>query len=133
MREQREERASVSEDRCPREPARRLRRVDELRDDLLHHPAGALSDTYNKQPACCAALAARKNYYAVYLMGVYGDPKKEELLADAYKKLGKKMDMGKSCLRFKSLDDIPLDVVGKLIASVPPEELIEKMEKATRR
>lgn len=96
-------------------------------------PLERYPDTYNQQPACYAALAAQKNYFALYLMGVYGDKKKEKQLADAYKKLGKKMDMGKSCLRFKSLDDIPLDAVGKLIASTPPEELIERMEAAKRK
>jgi Domain of unknown function (DU1801) len=96
-------------------------------------PLERYPDTYNKQPAAYVALAAQKNYYALYLTGVYGDPKREKVLADAYKKLGKKMDMGKSCLRFKSLDDLPLDAVGTLIASIPPEKLIEKMEAARKR
>lgn len=91
-------------------------------------PLESYPDTYNKQPACYASLAAQKNHYAVYLMGI--DDAKRKLLADAFKKLGKKMDMGGSCLRFKKLEDIPLDTVGKLIASTKPAELIERMEAA---
>lgn len=96
-------------------------------------PLERYPDTYNEQPACYVALAAQKNHYAVYLTGVYGDPKKEKVLADAFQKIGKKMDMGKSCLRFKKLEDVPLDAIGKVIASMPPEALIEKMEAARRR
>jgi hypothetical protein len=93
-------------------------------------PLEDFPDTYNKQPACYAGLAAQKNHYAVYLMGM--DAGKRKLLDDAFGKIGKKMDMGGSCLRFKTLEDIPLGAVGKLIASMPPEELIERM-KASRR
>lgn len=96
-------------------------------------PLERYPDTYNKQPAGYVALAAQKNYYALYLMGVYGDAKKEKQLADAFAKLGKKMDMGKSCLRFRKLEDLPLGAIGKVIASMPPEELIGKMERAKKR
>ena len=96
-------------------------------------PLERYPDTYNKQPLCFASLAAQKNYFALYLMGVYGDPKREKQLADAYKKLGKKLDMGKSCLRFKSLDDLPLDVIAKLVASTTPEDLIAKAEAARKK
>lgn len=91
-------------------------------------PLERYPDTYNKQPLSYAGLAAQKNFYAVYLLGVNGNPAREKVLADAFKKLGKRMDMGKACLRFKSLDDLPLETIGKLIASMPPEELIEMME-----
>lgn len=88
-------------------------------------PLGTLPDTYNGEPLCYTAIAAQKNYYSLYLMGVYGDPKQQKRLADGYKALGKKLDMGKSCLRFKSLDDVPLDVVGELIASTPMDAYVE--------
>lgn len=94
-------------------------------------PLERYPDTYNKQPACYASLAAQKNHYAVYLTGI--DDAKRKQLADAFGKLGKKMDMGGSCLRFKKLEDLPLDTVGKLIASTKPEELIERMEAAHRK
>ena len=57
-------------------------------------------------------------------MGVYGDAKKSKWLADEFKKRGLKLDKGKACLRFKSLDDLPLDVIGEVIASVPPQKYI---------
>ena len=87
-------------------------------------PLTTLPDTYNGQPLCYAAIAAQKNYYTLYLMNVYGDPKKKQWMAAEFKKRGKKFDMGKSCLHFKSLDDLPLDAVGQVIASTPMEKYI---------
>ena len=91
-------------------------------------PLSRYPTTYNGQPLGYVALAAQKNYYALYLMGPYMDAEQGKQLADAFKKAGKKMDMGKSCLRFKKLDDLPLDAVGRAIASTPPEELIAHYE-----
>jgi hypothetical protein len=87
-------------------------------------PLERLPNTYNKQPLCYAALAAQKNHFAVYLMGAYIDPKQVRYLKDEFRKRGKKLDMGRSCLRFRKLDDIDLDVIGTVIASTPPEKLI---------
>ena len=89
-------------------------------------PLKVLSDTYNGQPLCYAAIAAQKNFYTLYLMSAYGDPKQYKWMATEFKKRGKKFDMGKSCLHFKSLDDIPLDVVGEVIASTPMDTYIER-------
>ena len=96
-------------------------------------PLDRYPDTYNGQPLCYIGLASQKNYNSLYLMGVYGDPKKEKLLADAFAKAGKKMDMGKSCLRFKKVEDLPLDAIGKIVASMPPEELIRRAESARKK
>jgi hypothetical protein len=87
-------------------------------------PLKVLPDTYNGEPLCYAAFAAQKNYYTLYLMNVYGDPKKKQWMAGEFRKRGKKFDMGKSCLHFKSLDDLPLDVVGDVIASTPMEKYV---------
>ena len=81
-------------------------------------------DTYNKQPLCYVGLAAQKNYYALYLMGAYAKPGQVEALEDAFLKAGKKLDMGKSCLRFKRPEDLPLDAIGRIIADVPPDDMI---------
>lgn len=86
--------------------------------------------TYNRQPLAYAALAAQKNYYALYLNCVYQDPAREEWLRDEFARAGKKLDMGKSCLRFKKLDDLPLDAIGTLIAGTPPAEFIAQYELA---
>jgi uncharacterized protein DUF1801 len=88
-------------------------------------PLSTLPDTYNGEPLCYAAIAAQKNHYSLYLMAAYGSSPQAKRLADGFKRHGKKLDMGKSCLRFKSLDDIPLDVVGEVIASTPMKEYVE--------
>lgn len=92
-------------------------------------PLDTFPDTYNGQPLCYIGLANQKNHMALYLLGPYGDAKQEKYLQDEFKKAGKKLDMGKSCLRFKKLEDLPLDVIGKIIAATPPEEMIARHEK----
>lgn len=87
-------------------------------------PLKVLPDTYNGEPLCYAALAAQKNFYTLYLMGVYGNPARKQWMAEEFKKRGKKFDMGKSCLHFKTLDDLPLDVVGDVIASTPMDAYV---------
>lgn len=87
-------------------------------------PLERYPDTHNGQPLGYVALAAQKNHYALYLMGAYMDPAQAEALRRGFAAAGKKLDMGKSCLRFRSLDDLPLDVVGRSIAAMPPERLI---------
>ena len=88
-------------------------------------PLATLPDTYNGEPLCYAAIAAQKNYYSLYLMNVYGNAAKTKRLADAFKARDQKLDMGKACLRFKALDDMPLDVIGELIASTPMDRYVE--------
>jgi len=87
-------------------------------------PLKNYSETHNGQPLGYAALAAQKNNYSLYLMTVYGDGGLAAWFKEEFKKAGKKLNMGKSCVRFKKLDDIPLDVIGKLIAKVPSEKYI---------
>jgi hypothetical protein len=96
-------------------------------------PLKRYPDTYNKRPLCYAGIAAQKNYYARYLMVAYGDSKQARYLEDEFKKRGKTLDMGKSCLRFKQLDDLPLDVVGTVIASTPMEKYIATYEASRKR
>jgi len=93
-------------------------------------PLEEYPNTYNKQPLGYVALAAQKNYYSLYLMAAYGDSSQAKALKDGFKVAGKKLDMGKSCLRFRSVDDLELEVIGKVIASMPPDKYIEWYEKA---
>ena len=86
--------------------------------------------TYNKQPLCYVSLAAQKSHYAVYLMCVYASPMRTATLREQCAKAGKKLDMGKACIRFKRLDDLPLNVIGESVASVTPEAYIAFYEKA---
>ena len=96
-------------------------------------PLERYPESYNGQPLCYAGLAAQKNHYALYLMGAYANPKVGKTLASEFKKRGKKLVMGKSCLRFKALDDLPLDVIADVIASTPVDEMIAYYEKSRRR
>ena len=89
--------------------------------------------TYNGRPLSYAALAAQKNHFALYLMAVYGDPAQEARLREGFERAGKKLDMGKSCVRFRRLEDLPLDLIGEVIAGTPPAELIATYEKSRRR
>src|SRR5438046_900300 len=80
-------------------------------------PAGYHCDP--KQPLPFAALASQKGYMALYLMAVYGDADHQAWFRDAWAKTGKKLDMGKACVRFKKLADLPLSVIGEVIRRVP--------------
>ncbi len=82
-------------------------------------PLSVVPDTYNGQPLAYAALAAQKNSYSLYLMGPYAFPDVLTALQDGFAAAEKRLDMGKSCVRFKSLEALPLPVIGKAIASIP--------------
>ena len=84
--------------------------------------------TYNGAPLVYAALAAQKNHNAVYLMGIYADAGLRKWFEAGYKKSGKKLDVGKSCVRFKTLDDLPLALIGEAIARMPSETFIALYE-----
>lgn len=85
-------------------------------------------ETYNQQPLTIAGLAARKGHMALYLMGVYGSASLEAWFRAAFAKAGKKLDMGKSCVRFTTLDALPLDVIGETIAKVGVDDFIAGYE-----
>jgi uncharacterized protein YdhG (YjbR/CyaY superfamily) len=95
-------------------------------------PLSIYPDTYNAQPLCYAALASQKNHLSLYLMRVHGDPKQEKQLRDAFAAEGKKLDMGKSCIRFKRAEELPLDTIGALVGSTPMDRWIE-IAKSVRR
>jgi len=94
-------------------------------------PAGYHCDP--TQPLCFAGLASQKNHMAIYLMTVYGNKETQEWFVRTYKASGKKLDMGKSCVRFKKLDDLPLDVIGQAIARVPVANYIKAYEELRRK
>ena len=90
------------------------------------YPAGYHCDP--TQPLPYAMLAAQKNHLALYLMSVYLQKEEEEWFRKAWLASGKKLDMGKSCVRFKGLADVPLDVVGEVIARTSAAQYIERYE-----
>jgi uncharacterized protein YdhG (YjbR/CyaY superfamily) len=96
-------------------------------------PLSRFPDTYNQQPLCYLALAAQKNHYAVYLMRAYGDKDELNRVQEGFRKAGKKLDMGKSCIRFRKLDDLPLDVITESAGRTTPEEWIRIYERARKK
>ena len=91
-------------------------------------PLATYPKTYNKQPLMYAALASQKRHMAVYLTNVYGDGSVESWFRERYLATGKRLDMGKSCVRFRKLDDLPLELVGEAIAITPVDEFIKVYE-----
>ena len=95
-------------------------------------PLERYPDTYNKEPLMYMALAAQKNHFAVYTTGVYMNPDGEAWVESEFEKAGKKLNMGKSCIRFRELENLPLDVIGKIAGGHTVEEFIAGFE-ATRK
>lgn len=96
-------------------------------------PLERYPNTYNKQPLGYVSLAAQKNHYALYLVCAYQDPQQAAWLQEQFTQAGKKLDMGKSCLRFRKLSDLPLDAIGQLVASTPPDAFIASYEASRQR
>ena len=88
-------------------------------------PLEVFPDTYNKKPLQYAALGSQKNHMAVYLNSIYMDEGQAAWFQDAYKATGKKLDMGKSCVRFKTIEQLPVDLVGQAIAKVTVDEFLD--------
>jgi len=89
-------------------------------------PLEVYPDTYNKKPLMYAALANQKNHMAVYLTGIYMDEKLNQEFEDSYKKTGKRYDVGKSCVRFRKLDDLPLPLIGESIKAMEMDEFVTR-------
>jgi len=87
-------------------------------------PLKEFRETYNGQPLCITALASNKNYCTLHLLGAYGSPKLYKVLQDGYKAAGKKFDMGKGCLHFKTWDDIETTSVARVLAAIPKAEYL---------
>ena len=92
-------------------------------------PLERYPDTYNGQPLGYVALAAQKRHYSLYLMGVYLDPAQEQAFRQRWESTGRRLDMGKSCLRFNGLEDLDLDLLGEVIANTPVEDLLTTYER----
>ena len=87
-------------------------------------PLSLYPNTYNKQPLYYIGLAAQKNNYSLYLMSCYVSEKEGKEFEAAYKSSGKKMDIGKSCVRFKKVADLPLPLIIKYIKRYSVKEFI---------
>ena len=94
------------------------------------YPAGYHCDP--KQPLPFAGLASQKNYMSLYMMTVYGEGAEETRFRDAWAKTGKKLDMGKCCVRFKKLEDLALEVIGDTLRRVPVKKWIAYYESVVK-
>jgi len=93
-------------------------------------PLADYPDTYNKKPLVFASLASQKRHLAVYLMSLYADSDDEAWFRQQYDEAGLKLDMGKSCVLFRSLDDVLLPAVAGAVARVPAAAFIDRYEQA---
>lgn len=94
------------------------------------YPAGYHCDP--KMPLPVAGLASQKGHMSLYLMSLYGDPKLKEWFESEYSKTGKKLDIGKSCVRFKTLDDLPLALIGQAFRKTNAKAYIRLYEETFR-
>jgi hypothetical protein len=86
--------------------------------------------TYNGQPLGLAGLASQKNYISLYLLSVYGDGATEAWFRKQYAASGKGLNMGKSCVRFRRLADVPLGIIGETIARADLDGFVERHAEA---
>ena len=93
-------------------------------------PLQRYPDTYNKKPLGYAALASQKNHMAVYLMNIYSSEDSAASFEAQYRATGKRYDVGKSCVRFREVEDLPLDLIGRTIASTSVDQYITRYEAA---
>ena len=91
-------------------------------------PLSTYPDTYNKKSLMYAALASQKNHMAVYLTGIYMDDQVRRDFENKYHLTGKRYDVGKSCVRFRRLDDLPLPLIGEAIAAYSVEEFVNQVK-----
>lgn len=89
-------------------------------------PLERFGDTYNGEPLGLAGVASQKQYVSVYLLSVYGDPATERWFRERWAASGKKLNMGKSCVRFRRLEDVALDVIGEAIARADLDTFLDR-------
>jgi hypothetical protein len=89
-------------------------------------PLERFPDTYNGQPLSYVGLAAQKRYYSLYLTAVYTGSAEEDEFRRRWEATGRKLDMGKSCVRFRGLDDLDLDLVSEVVASTSTDAFIQQ-------
>ena len=92
------------------------------------YPAGYHCD--KKQPLPFVHIASQKNHMAVYLFCMYGDAAMKAEFLKEYGATGKKMDMGGSCVRFKKIENLPVELIGKLVGRIPVDSFIANYESA---
>ena len=132
-------------------PAERLEDIEAVRMLILDHlppgyvevmrwgmityevPLEVYPDTYNKKPLMYASLANQKNYMTVSSMGLYCRPGLEKEFTERFAKAGKKLDMGKICMHFKTLDDLDLETVAWAVVAVPINDHVQSFKDRSKK
>ena len=96
-------------------------------------PLRTFPETYNGKPLMYAALASQRHYMVVYLTGIYASSEARRAFERRYKATGKRWDVGRSCIRFRSLEDLPLPLVGQAIASLSVNTFIDLVNRGRSR
>ncbi len=91
-------------------------------------PLATYPKTYNKQPLMYMALGNKKGHIGLYLCQVYGNEQLQNWFVTEWEKTGKKRNMGKSCVRFKTADDLPLALIAQTVASTSVADFIAQYE-----
>jgi uncharacterized protein YdhG (YjbR/CyaY superfamily) len=143
--------ANTIEDYMAEVPPERRKVLEKVRRTILDHlpdgyeevmnwgmityqvPLERYSDTYNGRPLMYAALASQKQHMALYLSAIYMDEDERGRFEREYRASGKRYDAGKSCVRFRKLEDLPLELIGRSIAAYPVEEFIDRVKLGRRR
>ena len=99
-----------------------------LRSISYRFPLETYPPTYNKQPLTYAALASQKNHMAIYLMNIYGSEETAQWFDQRYAASGKRLNRGKSCVRFKKLENLPLELIGEAVGRTSVAEFIQLYE-----
>ncbi len=93
-------------------------------------PLSRYADTYNGYPLWYVALASEKSYLSLHLMPVYGSAIYADRLREGFRKEGKRLNMGKACVRFRKIEDLALDPIGELVGSVSVDRWVEIAQSA---
>ena len=104
------------------------------RNTLVYQvPLTQYAETYNGKPLWYVALSSEKSYLSLHLMSIYGDAKQAQRVKQGFLAAGKRLDMGKACIHFKTADDLPEHVIGAVVAGTPVERWIAIARSARRR
>jgi hypothetical protein len=96
-------------------------------------PLERYPETYNGRPLGYVSLASQKNYMSLYLMGIYGDVDGRNWFEAEADRRGARLDIGKACVRFRKIEDLPLDLVAEAVAKIGVDDFIDSYEQSRSR
>jgi hypothetical protein len=89
-------------------------------------------NTYNGKPLMYAALTSQSKHMSLYLTAIYMNEQRRKRFDEEYRATGKRLDAAKSCVRFKRIEDLPLDLVARSVAELSVDEFIAETEEALK-